>query len=63
MRGNPTSTGPKTRHFFLNGKERRVNHRDTGRCGQGRLLDRRHPLGFPKCAETRPPPLEDTTVE
>ncbi|KAJ0899780.1 hypothetical protein HanRHA438_Chr08g0372521 [Helianthus annuus] len=42
--------------FFLNGKERRVNHRDIGRCGQGRLLDRRQPLCSPKCAETRPPP-------
>ncbi|MFS7971261.1 hypothetical protein Hanom_Chr09g00830671 [Helianthus anomalus] len=42
--------------FFLNGKERRVNHRDTGRCGRGRLLDRRQPLGSPKCAGTRPSP-------
>ncbi|MFS8019005.1 hypothetical protein Hanom_Chr15g01398751 [Helianthus anomalus] len=32
-------------------KERRANHRDTGRCGQGRLLDRRQPLGSPRCAE------------
>ncbi|MFS7902314.1 hypothetical protein Hanom_Chr01g00009901 [Helianthus anomalus] len=42
--------------FFLNGKERCANHRDTGRCGQGRLLDRRQPLGSPRCVETRPPP-------
>ncbi|KAJ0693026.1 hypothetical protein HanPI659440_Chr15g0592551 [Helianthus annuus] len=42
--------------FFLNGNERCANHRDTGRCGQGRLLDRRQPLGSPRCAETRPPP-------
>ncbi|MFS7948389.1 hypothetical protein Hanom_Chr06g00559421 [Helianthus anomalus] len=32
-----------------------ANHRDTGRCGQGRLLDRRQPLGSPRCAETQPP--------
>ncbi|MFS7988531.1 hypothetical protein Hanom_Chr11g01035961 [Helianthus anomalus] len=32
-----------------------VNHRDIGRCDQGRLLDRRQPLGYPRCAETRPP--------
>ncbi|KAF5787514.1 hypothetical protein HanRHA438_Chr10g0466491 [Helianthus annuus] len=36
--------------------ERRANHRNTGRCGQGRLLDRRQPLGSLRCAETRPPP-------
>ncbi|MFS8000226.1 hypothetical protein Hanom_Chr12g01175861 [Helianthus anomalus] len=41
--------------FFSNGKERRVNYRDIGRCGQGRLLDRRRHLSTPRCAETRPP--------
>ncbi|MFS7948964.1 hypothetical protein Hanom_Chr06g00565991 [Helianthus anomalus] len=45
-------------NFFLNGKERRANHRDTRRCGQGRLLDRRQPLGSPRCVEIRPPPTQ-----
>ncbi|KAJ0716522.1 hypothetical protein HanPI659440_Chr13g0513671 [Helianthus annuus] len=43
--------------FFFERKERRPNHCDTGRCGKGRLLERRQPLGSPKCAETRPPPV------
>ncbi|MFS8011213.1 hypothetical protein Hanom_Chr14g01306291 [Helianthus anomalus] len=43
--------------IFFNGKERCANHRDTGHCGQGRLLDRRQPLGSPRCAKTRPPPV------
>ncbi|MFS8033547.1 hypothetical protein Hanom_Chr17g01570861 [Helianthus anomalus] len=38
----------QTRPIFFNGKERRANHRDNGRCGQGRLLDRRQPLGSPQ---------------
>ncbi|MFS8021927.1 hypothetical protein Hanom_Chr16g01433241 [Helianthus anomalus] len=29
---------------------------DTGRCGQGRLLDCRQPLGSPRFVGTRPPP-------
>ncbi|KAJ0949817.1 hypothetical protein HanRHA438_Chr01g0042731 [Helianthus annuus] len=41
--------------FFLNGKQRRANYRDIGRCGQGRLLDRHQLLGSPRCVETRPP--------
>ncbi|MFS7993940.1 hypothetical protein Hanom_Chr12g01100071 [Helianthus anomalus] len=41
---------------FLNGKERRANHCDTGRCGQGRLPDCCLPLGSIRYAETRPPP-------
>ncbi|KAJ0790402.1 hypothetical protein HanPI659440_Chr05g0215021 [Helianthus annuus] len=41
--------------FSSKGKKRRANHRDIGRCGQGQLLDRRQPLGSPRCAETRPP--------
>ncbi|KAJ0853926.1 hypothetical protein HanRHA438_Chr14g0656791 [Helianthus annuus] len=44
------------RYRCLVGKERRVNYHDTGLCRQGRLLDRRQPLGSPRCVETRPPP-------
>ncbi|MFS7901663.1 hypothetical protein Hanom_Chr01g00002301 [Helianthus anomalus] len=51
--------GSKSSSFiflFFNGKERYVNHHNTGCCVQGQLLDRRQPLGSPRCAETRPPP-------
>ncbi|MFS7950652.1 hypothetical protein Hanom_Chr07g00585701 [Helianthus anomalus] len=44
--------------FFVNGNLRRVNYRDTRRCGQGRLVDRRQPLGSPRCAEIRPLPAK-----
>ncbi|KAJ0489925.1 putative virus X resistance protein-like, coiled-coil [Helianthus annuus] len=35
------------RFFSFDSKERRVNHRATGRCGQGRLLDRPQMRGNP----------------
>ncbi|MFS7930891.1 hypothetical protein Hanom_Chr04g00349611 [Helianthus anomalus] len=35
--------------IFFKCKERRSNHRDTGRC---RLLDRCQPFDSPRCAET-----------
>ncbi|MFS7998313.1 hypothetical protein Hanom_Chr12g01152231 [Helianthus anomalus] len=44
---------------FLNGKERRANHRDTRRCGQGRLLDRASPLALP---DARKPDLDSGII-
>ncbi|MFS7978637.1 hypothetical protein Hanom_Chr10g00917811 [Helianthus anomalus] len=49
--------------FFLNGKERRVNHHDTGRRGQGRLFDRRQPLALPDARKPDLQPSEGMTVK